>query len=124
MMLGARGCCSYWVNTLPRWQRRYMDACLANRWDEARQYHEKLIKWELAHIAPLRAAGHLHGIIGKARASLSGFLLDNGYTQPPYYPIPDAMRAELKRAFDVYWAEELHANPSHPSHPSLQEAGT
>jgi dihydrodipicolinate synthase/N-acetylneuraminate lyase len=118
MMLGARGCCSYWVNTLPRWQRRYMDACLANRWDEARQHHAKLLKWEQTHVAPLRAAGHLHGIIGKARAALSGFLVDNGYTQPPYYPIPDAMQAELKRAFEQYWAEELRASRS------LQEAAT
>jgi len=118
MMLGARGCCSYWVNTLPRWQRRYMDACQANRWEEARQFHEKLIRWELAHIAPLRAAGHLHGIISKARAALTNFLADSGYTQPPYYPIPDAMMAELKCAFDQYWAEEAQAERE------LQETAT
>jgi hypothetical protein len=86
-----------------------MDACLANRWDEARQYHAKLMTWEMTHIAQLRAAGHLHGIIGKARAALSEFLADSGYTQPPYYPISDAMRTELKRAFDQYWAEEVQA---------------
>lgn len=107
MMLGARGCCSYWVNTLPRWQRRYMGLCLEQRWDDARQCHEKLLTWELTHIAPLRAAGHLHGIISKARGALSGFLIDSGYTQPPYHPIPLKMFAELKRAFDEYWAEEF-----------------
>jgi dihydrodipicolinate synthase/N-acetylneuraminate lyase len=118
MMLGARGCCSYWVNTLPRWQRRYMDACLANRWEEARQFHEKLIRWELSHIAPLRQAGHLHGIISKARAALTNFLADSGYTQPPYYPISDGMITELKRAFDKYWSEEAAAERK------LQEAAT
>ena len=109
MMLGARGCCSYWVNTLPRWQRRYMDACLSQRWDEARQFHDKLLKWELTHIAPLRAAGHFHGIISKARAALSEFLVDSGITQPPYYPVSKSMQAELKAAFGQYWAEELQA---------------
>jgi hypothetical protein len=86
-----------------------MYACLANRWEEARQFHEKLIRWELAHIAPLRAAGHLHGIISKARAALTDFLVDSGYTQPPYYPISGAMMTELKRAFDHYWADEAAA---------------
>ena len=118
MMLGARGCCSYWVNTLPRWQRRYMDACLANRWEEARQFHQKLIRWELAHIAPLRAAGHLHGIISKARGALTNFLADSGYTQPPYYPVSEPMMAELKRAFGQYWADEAAAERK------LQEAAT
>ena len=109
MMMGARGCCSYWVNTLPRWQRRYMDACLAGRWEEARQCHLKLMKWELMFIAPLRALGHLHGIIGKARGALSGFLRDNGYTQPPYYPVAHDVQAKLNQAFDLYWADEIEA---------------
>jgi dihydrodipicolinate synthase/N-acetylneuraminate lyase len=109
MMLGARGCCSYWVNTLPRWQRRYMEACLANRWEQARQCHDKLIRWELAHIAPLRSAGHLHAVISKARAALTNFLADSGRTRPPYYPPADSMIAELKSAFDTYWFEEAAA---------------
>ena len=107
MMLSARGCFSYWVNTLPRWQGRYMHACRQHRWEEARQFQIKLLRWEQTHIAPLRAAGHLHGIISKARGALSGFLVDSGYTQPPYYPVPLAMWSQLKRAFDEYWADEL-----------------
>ncbi|MEO6436041.1 MAG: dihydrodipicolinate synthase family protein [Tepidisphaeraceae bacterium] len=109
MMLGARGCCSYWVNTLPRWQRRYMIACIERRWDEARAFHLKLIEWELTHISTLRAAGHLHGIIGKSRAALSDFLFDTGYTQPPYYPVDAQIRAQLKQAFERYWADEILA---------------
>ena len=107
MMLGARGCCSYWVNTLPHWQRRYMDACLEKRWDEARQCHNRLLTWEQTHIAPLRAAGHLHATIGKARAALTGFLRDTGVTRAPYYPVCDSMQAELKRVFQQYWSGEL-----------------
>jgi 4-hydroxy-tetrahydrodipicolinate synthase len=112
MMFGARGCCSYWVNTLPRWQRRYVDACLEKRWDEARRCHNKLLGWEQAHIAPLRAAGHLHAILGKARAALTGFLRDTGVTRPPYQPVSESMQAEVKRAFDQYWADELEDHRS------------
>jgi 4-hydroxy-tetrahydrodipicolinate synthase len=113
MQLGARGCYSYWCNTLPRWHRRYMDACLQRRWDEAQACHLKLMGWELEHIGKIRAAGHLHGIIGKTRAALSGFLEDSGLTRAPYYPVPGDMQAELKRAFDHYWRQEL----SHESFP-------
>jgi hypothetical protein len=70
------------------------------------------MRWELEHISKLRTAGHLHGIIGKARAALSGFLEDSGLTRPPYYPVPDALQAELRRAFRDYWADELVAEGS------------
>ncbi len=35
MLLGAKGCYSYWVNTLPRWHRKFMDACQAEDWPTA-----------------------------------------------------------------------------------------
>jgi dihydrodipicolinate synthase/N-acetylneuraminate lyase len=108
-MLGARGCYSYWVNTLPRWHRRYMDVCQSGEWDAARAAHVKLMQWELTHIAPLRQAGHLHAIIGRARAALSGFLEDSGGTRAPYYPIAPEMQEQLQRAFNDYWADELAA---------------
>jgi 4-hydroxy-tetrahydrodipicolinate synthase len=106
-LLGARGCYSYWINTMPRWERRFVDACLSGRWEEAATYHKKLMCWELLHIRKLRQAGHLHGIIGKARAALTGFLEDSGLTKPPYYPVSPQMQAELRGAFLKYWAEEL-----------------
>jgi len=109
MMLGARGCYSYWVNTLPGWHRRYMDACVAGDWATAAACHKKLIAWELAHVRPLREAGHLHGIIGKARGALTGFLEDSGRTRPPYYPIPSELYQKFKAAFDSYWAAEVEA---------------
>jgi dihydrodipicolinate synthase/N-acetylneuraminate lyase len=107
MLLGARGCYSYWCNTLPRWHRSYMNACIEQDWNFARQCHLKLIQFELAHISPLRAAGHLHGIISKARAKLTGFLEDNGSTRAPYYPVASERLAELQSAFATFWKEEL-----------------
>jgi len=106
-LLGARGNCSYWVNTMPRWMRRYMDACLAGDWALAAAFHCKLNEWEFIHIKPLRDAGHLHGIISKARAALTGFLEDSGLTRAPYYPVPEKGQRDLKSAFDQFWAKEL-----------------
>jgi 4-hydroxy-tetrahydrodipicolinate synthase len=107
MQLGAVGCYSYWCNTLPRWHRGYFDACIAGRWDEAQACHMKLMAWELNHISKIRAHGHLHGIISKARGALSGFLEDSGLTRPPYYPVPENLQTELKRAFDEHWRDEF-----------------
>ena len=108
-ILGAQGVYSYWVNTLPTWERRWVDACLARDWGPAWRMQLKLLEWERLHIAPIRQAGHSHGIVGKARAALSGFLEDSGYTKPPYYPVDAAMQATLKRAFFQFWAEEIAA---------------
>ena len=109
MMLGARGCYSYWVNTLPGWHRRYMGACQAGDWATAAACHKKLIEWELTHVRPLREVGYLHGIIGKARGTLAGFLEDTHQTRPPYYPIPPEMQQQFKAAFAAYWIEEIKA---------------
>jgi len=106
MMLGAAGVCSYWANALPHWTRRLMDLCLARKWEEARQMQNRLLEWETRHIAAWREAGHLHGIIGKARASLSGWLEENRVSRPPYYPVDDALFAKVKAEFDRFWAGE------------------
>jgi len=111
MWMGARGCYSYWMNTLPRWHRRYMDACQAGDWVQALACHRRLLEWELTHIKPLRDRGYRHGILGKARAALSGFLEDSGATRPPYYPIDAAEQARLREAFERYWSEELKGEP-------------
>jgi 4-hydroxy-tetrahydrodipicolinate synthase len=107
MLLGAKGCYSYWINTLPRWHRRFFDACAAKRWDEALAKHLKLLEWELKHIAPLRAAGHQHGIIGRARGMLSGFLQRSHSTRAPYYPVGDELQMKLQRAFYAFGAREI-----------------
>jgi 4-hydroxy-tetrahydrodipicolinate synthase len=107
MMFGARGCYSYWVNTLPRWHRSYMDACCERRWDHAVECHKKLMDWELTHIKKLRDLGHYHGIIGKTRAALTGFLEDTGLTRAPYYAVASEIQKELARAFKTFWSEEI-----------------
>ncbi|MBI3852740.1 MAG: dihydrodipicolinate synthase family protein [Verrucomicrobia bacterium] len=103
MLLGAKGCYSYWINTLPQWHRTWFDACLKGNWSEAAERHKKLILWELNFIKKIREAGH----VVKARVALTGFLKDSGASKPPYYPLPEEEQEKLLRSFNEYWAEEL-----------------
>lgn len=106
-LLGARANCSYWVNVMPNWSRRYMDACAARRWDEAAAFHRKFRRWEIEHLSPLKQLGYRHGIIAKALGRLTGFLLDSGITRAPYYKVHDHIFESLKSAFDDYWRDEM-----------------
>ncbi len=106
-VLGACGNCSYWANTLPRWSRRYMDACAAGDWLAAAAYQKKLVRWECEHVTPLLDVGHRHGIIGKSLRALSGFLVEGGSTRAPYSPVSTQLQAQLQSAFDSFWADEL-----------------
>jgi hypothetical protein len=70
-------------------------------------FHNKLSEREQTHAKPIRDAGHLHGIIGKARAALTGFLEDSAITRAPYSPVPTEMQRRLKAAFDACGSNEL-----------------
>ncbi len=107
MLLGAKGCYSYWVNVLPRWHRAFFDACVNGQWETAARFHTKLIQWEQSAIQPLRDTGHKHGIIGKARAELTDWLEDTGSSRAPYYPVSKDLRDQMKEAFERYWADEI-----------------
>lgn len=108
-LAGAGGLYSYWVNTLPRWTLETWRLCEQGRWEEAMARQAKLIRWETSFVRKLRAPGHLHGIIGKARAALGGFLLETGATRAPYYPVDPALVSLLKQEFETYWAIEIAA---------------
>ena len=115
MLLGAKGCYSYWVNVLPQWHRAFFDACLGGQWEAAARYHTKLIQWERTGVQPLREAGHRHGIIGKARAELTGWLEETGSSRAPYYPVSRDLRDPMKEAFERYWAVEIKQEDFEPS---------
>jgi dihydrodipicolinate synthase/N-acetylneuraminate lyase len=106
-LLGARGCYSFFVTVLPRWQRAWVDVCKEGRWEEAAARHKKLMAWEVNHTQKLSSQGYRHGIIGKARASLSGVLQDSRNSRAPYYPVPAQQLQELQTAFDEYWSSEI-----------------
>jgi dihydrodipicolinate synthase/N-acetylneuraminate lyase len=107
MMLGGRGTYSFWVNTLPRWQRRLVDLCESREWEAAMRMQRKFNLWESTCVEPHVRRGYLHGIIGKARTAASGFLEDDGYTRAPYQPMPAGDVKQLAADFKKWWADEL-----------------
>ena len=110
-LAGAAGVYSYWVNTLPAWTLATWRLTLDGNWEAAMDRQRKLLRWEQDFVQRLREPGHLHGVIGKARGQLSGFLSGTGRTRPPYYPVAQELVEELRRNFRAYWAEELAAEP-------------
>jgi len=116
MMLGGRGTYSFWVNTLPRWQRRLVDLCEQREWEAAMAMQRKFNLWESTCVEPHVRRGYLHGIIGKARAAASGFLEDDGHTRAPYQPMPAADVKQLAADFNQWWTEELADEESTNSH--------
>lgn len=111
MLLGGKGTYSFWINTLPQWQRRLIDRCRRREWDTAMQMHSKFIRWEISCVEPLVQRGYLHGIVGKARCAASGFLEDSGLTRAPYQPVPPEDVKQLARDFREWWSDELAAEP-------------
>ena len=121
MMLGGRGTYSFWANTLPGWQRRLVDLCLAGQWEEAMKMQSKFNAWETTCVEPLVRRGYLHGIVGKARCAASGFLEDNGFTRAPYQPVPTENVRQLANDFCKWWSVELNAESfSHNDDSSMQ----
>jgi len=104
-LAGARGVYSYWVNTMPGWTLETWRLCEQGRWKEAMERQARLVVWETDFVARLRQPGHNHGIIGKARAALSGVLVDAGQTRAPYYPVDPALIGALRREFEEYWSQ-------------------
>jgi dihydrodipicolinate synthase/N-acetylneuraminate lyase len=107
MMLGARGVYSFWVNTLPNWQRRLMKLCLENKWGAAMSMQLKFNRWECECVEAIVRQGYLHGIVGKARCATSRFLEDDGFTRAPYYPVPEDVARQLSVRFAEWWSVEL-----------------
>lgn len=109
MLLGGCGTYSFWVNSLPAWQRRLIDLCQRGEWDAAMAMQRKFNLWETSCVEPYVRRGYLHGVIGKARAAASGFLEDDGRTRSPYQPLPAGDVERLAADFRDWWSEELAA---------------
>jgi dihydrodipicolinate synthase/N-acetylneuraminate lyase len=106
MMLGGSGTYSFWVNSLPRWQRRFLELCQSGQWDAAMAMQRKFNLWETACVEPHVRRGYLHGIVGKARAAATGFLEDSGHTRAPYQSMPAAAVDQIAADFHQWWADE------------------
>jgi hypothetical protein len=94
------------TGTMPNWTMETWRLCCEHRWDEAMRRQAKLIRWETEFIDRIHKRGHNHAIVGKVRASLGRFIIDNGLTHPPYYPVNPVLVEEIRAAFHVFWVEE------------------
>ncbi len=107
-LLGAKGCYSYWVNIMPKWTRKYIDACRRQDYGLATAMYRRLCEFEARAMPDIIQRGYRYGIIGKARGPLRpDFLVDDGSTRAPYQPVPAPLVNELKARFDEFWPAEL-----------------
>ena len=103
-MFGARGIYSWFANFNARYMVEWYDAMQAGRWDEAahrqRRMHAFMRASEVLH-----EGGNLHGILGKAIASCSPFLLTNNRTRRPYLPVREESLARFRRIVEEDFAD-------------------
>lgn len=106
-LLGAKGCYSYWVNIMPKWTRKYFEACRRQDYRLATEMYRRLCHFEAVAMPPILQQGYRHGVIGKARGPLRDFLVDDGSTRAPYQPVPPQLIGDLKARFEEFWRAEL-----------------
>ncbi len=93
-MFGARGVYSWFVNFNASYMVDWYKEMQAGNWDAAKARQERMHAFMRASEV-LYEGGNLHGILGKAIASCSPFLLTSNRTRRPYLPV----REETIRQF-------------------------
>jgi 4-hydroxy-tetrahydrodipicolinate synthase len=106
MMFGARGVYSWFVNFNPRYMLDWYDDIMSQRWDLARHRQERMHAFILAKRI-LEGTGNLHGIIGKATAAASTFLVEANRTRPPYLPISSEIVQQFRRIVEAEFTDLL-----------------
>jgi 4-hydroxy-tetrahydrodipicolinate synthase len=95
-MFGARGIYSWFVNFNARYMVEWYEAMRAGRWDEAVHWQRRMHAFMRASEV-LHEGGNLHGILGKAIASCSPFLVSNNRTRRPYLPVREESLEQFRR---------------------------
>ena len=85
MLFGARGINSWFTGYNPRFILELYDNLVQGRWELARQQQERLHAFIRAKDI-LREAGNRNGIVNKALADASSFLVSAPTTRRPYLP--------------------------------------
>lgn len=116
---GVRGVYSWFANMnapyLCEWYRELEEG----QWDDAVRRQRRLHEFGLA-FSDLRAEGHLHAVLNKARAAASDYLVPSNRTRAPYLPISNERVAELRetivRDFPDLMGSETSTGSMAPSH--------
>ncbi|MBA3414206.1 MAG: dihydrodipicolinate synthase family protein [Chloroflexia bacterium] len=101
-LFGARGVYSWFANFNPRYMVEWYEEVQTGKWEEARRRQQRMHAFMRASEI-LHEGGNLHGVLGKAIAACSPFLLANNRTRRPYLPV----RAETLRRFRRLVDEEF-----------------
>ncbi|MHB1417251.1 MAG: dihydrodipicolinate synthase family protein [Chloroflexota bacterium] len=108
MMFGAKGVYSWLANFNAAYAVAWYDDCVKGRWDSARKRQERVHAFGLLK-REVFGSENYHGIVNKAMAAASPFLVSCRHTRRPYLPIPDeAIELFRRRAMeefpDLLWA--------------------
>ncbi len=107
MLFGARGVYSWFVNFNPRYMLDWYEDIVAQRWALARHRQERMHAFILAK-SILDGSGNLHGIVGKATAAASSFLVEAANrTRAPYLPVPAETVAQFRKIVETDFSDLL-----------------
>lgn len=103
-MFGARGIYSWFVNYNAPYMAAWYEEMRAGNWEAAKLRQERMHAFMRASEI-LYEGGNLHGILGKAIAACSPFLLTNNRTRRPYLPVREETIAACRRILDEDFAD-------------------
>jgi 4-hydroxy-tetrahydrodipicolinate synthase len=104
MFLGARGIYSWFVNFNPRYILTWYEDIVQGRWEQARHRQTRIHAFIRA-MKLLQGSGNLHGIVGKATAAASSFLIESPQTRRPYLPVPADTVAQFRRLVETQFPD-------------------
>jgi 4-hydroxy-tetrahydrodipicolinate synthase len=97
-LLGARGCNSWITGYNPKYMLDLWDDLTNARWDAALAKNRRIVAFAAMAGSTLTETGNHHGILTKAIAAASPFLVHgNRFSRKPYMPVSDAACAAFKR---------------------------
>jgi 4-hydroxy-tetrahydrodipicolinate synthase len=103
-LLGARGIYSWFANFNPRYLVEWYEEIRAGQWERARARQERMHAFIEASTI-LHENGNLHGIVGKAIAACSPFLITPNCTRRPYLPVREETIARFRRIVQDEFAD-------------------
>jgi dihydrodipicolinate synthase/N-acetylneuraminate lyase len=106
MLFGARGINSWFTSFNPRFVLDLYEDAVHGRWEEARRRQQRLHAFIRAKEV-LRGTGNLHGIINKAMADASPFLVSAPTTRRPYLPVPREAVEQFRRTAEEQFPDLL-----------------
>jgi dihydrodipicolinate synthase/N-acetylneuraminate lyase len=101
---GARGIYSWFANFNPRYLLEWYEEIRAGQWERARARQERMHAFIEASTI-LHENGNLHGIVGKAVAACSLFLITPNRTRRPQLPVREETIARFRRIVQDEFAD-------------------